>query len=135
MCTRGNFLGLSLMACHVTAGWVAPSVHIADSVKSASPSLDILTLITPDGLSNGARWWCILSCCHGGMGIPFGVHCRRRSYGIDVCTVICIVHHSNEYQYFHAVPRGMHFSVFMVTFYHLSPVPKYTTLLSWTLQS
>ena len=55
MCTRGNFLGLSLMACHVTAGWVAPLVHIADSVKSASPSSVILTLMTPDGLTYGAR--------------------------------------------------------------------------------
>ena len=55
MCTHGNFLSLSLMACHVTAGWVAHLVHIADSVKSASPSADILTLITPDGLSRGAR--------------------------------------------------------------------------------
>ena len=42
------------MACHVTAGWVAPSVHIADSVKSAYPSLATLSLI-PDGLSHDAR--------------------------------------------------------------------------------
>ena len=55
MCTRGNFMGLSLMACHITAGWVSPSVHIADSVKSASPSSVILTLITPRGLTYGAR--------------------------------------------------------------------------------
>ena len=76
MCTRGNFLGLSLMACHVTAGWVAPSVHIADSVKSAYPSLATLSLI-PDGLSHDARCshvvvycdavmvGCIRHCLHG----------------------------------------------------------------------
>ena len=54
-----------------------------------------------------------VSCCHGGTGIPFGVHCRRRSYGtlsLDVCTVICIVHpvQGNEYQSITIVARLHH---------------------------
>ena len=46
MWTRGNLLGLfsvefEFMACHVTVGWVTPSVHIVNGVNKSYSSLDV----------------------------------------------------------------------------------------------
>jgi len=87
MWTRSSFLGLfsvEFMACHVTVGWVAPSVHTADSVKKSYSSLDVTMFISPDAVCCGARcshvvalyvmlsWW---------GGFPFSVNCRCHGYG------------------------------------------------------
>jgi len=57
---------LSLMACYVTAGWlhwVAPSKHIADSVKNSYSSLDVAMLISPDAVCCGARCSYVVAFC------------------------------------------------------------------------
>ena len=84
---RGSFLGLfsvEFMACDVTVGWVAPSVHIANGVKKSYSSLDVtcsqaqmLCAVVLDA----HMLWHFMSCCHGRMGIPIIVYRRYHGYG------------------------------------------------------
>ena len=64
---RGSFLGLfsvEFMACHVTAAWVAPSVHIANGVKKSYSSLDVTMFTSPDAVCCGAKCsHMVASCC------------------------------------------------------------------------
>ena len=99
MCTRGNFLGLSL-SCHGMMG--SPLGSYCRQGQECVPPHRIFSRSLPmmvyPAVLDAHTWCCTLSCCYGEMGIPFRVHCRRRSYGtpsLDVCTVICIVHPVN----------------------------------------
>ena len=64
---RLDMLGLfsvEFISCHVTAGWVAPSVHIADGVKKSYSSLDVTMFISPDACTvvlDAHTWWHYMS--------------------------------------------------------------------------
>ena len=57
----------------ITVGWVASSVHVVDRLVLGCQEFSTARWI------HVAMWVSVPLYCHGGMGSPFGVHCRHET--------------------------------------------------------
>ena len=127
----------------VMAGWVAPLVRVADvstDVSQLQPPVHPLTWSYVFMLDVNT-WLVGVNTNHGGMGSPFGWHCRHQDHGtislscvsdLCVCVWLCVAIPSGQCVWMNFELRTLNFAFSRMRINFLIPVKSFSNLW-WSL--